>query len=111
MNEIRRQYEVQSVTIPAGTAVSSAVRIEAHIIGAFQTPAAFTGTKITIEVSVDGVTWGVLKDAGGTAKADYTVANSTPFLIHSEAFGFANLRFKSDQNEGAARTLLVGLKG
>lgn len=96
-----------SVTLPAGT-VSNALAIGDFTIGGFILPAAFTGTAITFQVSVDGDTFVALNDSSGAVSL--TVAQGKGYALPASVMGFRWLKFVSGSSEGADRTIQVMLK-
>lgn len=105
-----RGSEARDLTIAEGATVTQTVNVKSYTSGAFQLPAAFTGTALTIEVSVDGTTFKALKNAAGTAVTVPTVAAAEQLPIPAEAFSFPYLRLKSGTAEAAARTVKIFVK-
>lgn len=76
-------------------------------------PAAFTGTAITFEMAatLTGTYVPVKSTISGTALS-YTVAQGAYYAIDPKDFsGVQFLKIKSGSAEGAARTLILSLKG
>lgn len=99
-----------TATIAISTQVSTAIPIVDATAGSFLLPSSFTGTGLTFQVSVDGVTWVDLKNAAGSAVTAPSVAANAQLPIPAEAFSFKSLKLKSGSSEVAARSITVFLK-
>lgn len=95
----------------AGTA-SAAIPTQGLSLVGIQLPAAFTGTAITFQGSVDGTTYQpVYSTISGTALS-YTVAQGRYIAIDPAPFyGLAYIKLVSGSSEGGARAFFVTLKG
>ncbi len=101
------------VVIANGQQESAAVALDGFSLCGIIFPAAFTGTAVTFEASsaIDGTFVPVKSTTSGTALS-YTVAQATYAAIDPKDFlGVSFLKIKSGSAEGAARTLLLALKG
>ena len=101
----------RTATIANGQQVSNAINLNGFVLVAVLLPAAFTGTALTFQGSLDGTNFFDMKKSDGTALS-YTVAQGTfvpidPTLFH----GLAAVKLKSGSAEGAQRTLAVAVKG
>lgn len=75
-------------------------------------PAAFTGTSISFEASIDNVTFYPVYNTIAGVLLSYVVAPSRYIAIDPKDFhGIQYLKIKSGSAEGAARTLVASLKG
>ena len=81
------------------------------LVGIF-IPAGFTGTALTFEASVDGISFFPVNSTESGTSLSYVVAESTYCSINPDTFyGINYLIVKSGSNEGADRTLYASLKG
>lgn len=100
------------VTIANGLQESSAIELEGFCLCGIITPAAFTGTALTFEASLDGITYVPVKNTTSGTPLSYTVTTSSFYAIDPKDFhGINFLKIKSGSAEGAARTLYASLKG
>ena len=111
-------YNVQKVvvattaTIAISTTTSAAIQMQGLSLVGIQLPAAFTGTALTFQVSVDGVTYQPLYTSTSGTALSYTVAAGHYVAINPQDFYGANyIKIISGSSEAAARTLSVILKG
>lgn len=102
-----------NVTIANGAQSSSLVKLNGFALVGISTPAALTGTAITFEsCDVTGATCVPLKVTTSGTALSYTVTTSSYYAIDPAPFqGVQYLKLKSGSAEGAARTLVVSLKG
>ena len=100
-------FESRTVTIASGAAVSSTIEHKGMARGAYQLPAAFTGTGMTFEVSNNATTWAALKNSAGTSVSSVTVAADSVLPFPTEVFNFRYFRLKSGSNEAADRSIAV----
>jgi hypothetical protein len=71
----RREYAQQKVNIAAGQSLSTDVCVVGgHAIVSIQMPAAFTGTQVTFQGTLDGVNFANVYDDAGTEVAVPVVA-------------------------------------
>jgi len=101
-----------NVTIASGQQSSSAIDCGGFSLVGIKLPAAFTGTALTFEVcdTIDG-TYQPLYDSSNTL-ISYTVAQGRTYAIDPKNFqGVQFLKVKSGTAEGAARTVVLSLKG
>ncbi|MGH7743856.1 MAG: hypothetical protein ACREQ5_03435 [Candidatus Dormibacteria bacterium] len=99
----------ESVSIANAGTVSTAWKIGQWGTGGFVLPAAFTGTTVTFQVSVDGTTFSALNNSSGAVSL--TVAQGKAYLFPADVFGFVQVKIVSGSAEGAARTIQVFGKG
>lgn len=101
-----------NAVIANGQQVSSAIECQGLTLCGVIVPAAFTGTALTFEASVDGTNYfPVYNTTSGTALS-YTVAQGHYCAIDPKDFyGINFLIIKSGSAEAAARTLVASLKG
>jgi hypothetical protein len=99
----------RTATIASGATDSGAMQYSAYRSGGFQMPAAFTGTAVSFKVSADGVTYTVLKQAGGTP-VSMPVSVSEAYPLPAELEPWPWFKFVSDATEGAARNIAVVTK-
>jgi hypothetical protein len=99
-------------SIASGQSVSSAIECKGQALVGIQLPAAFTGTTLTFEASIDGVTYQpVYNTTSGTALS-YTVAQGHYVAINPQDFlGVNYLKIVSGGTEAALRNFTVALKG
>lgn len=99
-----------TATITSGAALSDAVAISAgYKIGAIQLPAAFTGTKLTFQQSLDG--GASFADVHiSTGELQYTVAAAIMVNVTHELWGEVKIRSgvsTTPTNEADDRTIVV----
>jgi hypothetical protein len=96
-----------NVAIANGAQLSDAVDLLGFTLCAVETPAAFTGTAITFEVSNDNSTFVPVHKEDGNAYS-ITVAASRATIVDIQKFrGFRYLKIKSGSAEAAARTVVL----
>lgn len=101
-----------SATIANGQQESSVINCGGLVLCGILLPAAFTGTALTFEASVDGVNFFAVKNTTSGTALSYTVAQGTYAAIDPKDFqGIQYLKIKSGSSEGAARILTCALKG
>lgn len=100
------------VTIANGQQLSSALNLKGLVLVGILLPAAFTGTALTFEASVDGTNFFLVKSTTSGSSLSYTVAQGTYAAINPVDFeGIEYLKIQSGSAEGAARTLICSVKG
>lgn len=101
-----------TATIANGATVSAAIPTNGFALVGIQLPAAFTGTTVTFQGSVDGTTYQVIKSTTSGSSLSYTVAQGTYAAIDPIPFyGLKFIKLVSGSAEGGARTFSVALKG
>lgn len=102
-----------SVTIANGAQLSSVIKLNGFALVGVKTPAALTGTAFTFEAcDADGSNSVPLKVTTSGTALSYTVTTASYYAIDPAPFqGVQYLKIKSGTAEGAARTLIVSLKG
>jgi hypothetical protein len=102
-----------TVTIANGGTASTAVQLFGNAkiwnvaAKAFILPAAFTGTSVSIQASLDGSTWVGLYDENNAALS-FTVTQGRAYRMIADDFaGWPYLRFVSNGAEAAERTITV----
>lgn len=101
-----------SATIASGQTVSAAIPTKGLALVGIQLPAAFTGTAISFQGSVDGTTYQAVKSTTSGSALSYTVAQGTYAAIDPTPFqGLAYIKLVSGTSEGADRAFFVSLKG
>lgn len=109
---IDRVLIVSTGSIANGQTVSAAIQVKGYSLVGIQLPAAFTGTALTFQVSLDGTTYQLLKSTTSGSSLSYTVAQGTYVAIDPTPFyGARYIKIVSGTAEGAARTLALALKG
>ncbi len=104
-NTVGRSVDDQrTVTIPSGGSNSGSLTPGEYSQGTFQTPAALTGTTITVQFSNDDTNW-------TAAAAAISVSADSTYVIPADAFKAKYIRFVSNGTEAAARILTLFLKG
>ncbi len=99
-------------TIANGATVSSTINLGGFTPVGILLPAAFTGTSISFQASVDGTNFFPVRAGTGGALLSYTVAQGTYAALNPNDFhGIHYLRVVSGSAEGAARTLKIAVKG
>lgn len=100
------------VVIANGGTVSAALQLQGLVLCGIQLPAAFTGTTLTFQASVDGTTFQPVKSTASGTALSYTVAQGTYVAIDPKDFqGINYLKVVSGTAEGAARTLNLAVRG
>lgn len=103
------RWDTRVATIGAAASNSDNINIAQAIGGSVQIPAVFTGTTVTFQVSLTGVSWSAVPTTADAAIAQ-GVAADRHVPIPDGAFGFPWLRITSNASEGALRYLTVTLK-
>lgn len=100
-----KSVDVLTATIASGQTTSSAFKLYGCTAAQFETPAAFTGTSITFEVSIDkGATFKAFKDSNNVAIA-YTVSVDGIYTMDKNIFsGIDEVKFVAS-SQGADRTI------
>jgi hypothetical protein len=102
----------KSAAILIGQTVSAAIECGGLALCGIQLPAAFTGTALTFQASLDGVTYQPVHSAAAGTLLSYTVSQGQYCAIDPKDFlGVAFLKIVSGSAESAARTLVCSLKG
>ncbi len=109
---VERVLVSAAATIAISNTVSAAIPCNGLSLVGIQLPAAFTGTAITFQGSVDGTTYqAVYSTISGTALS-YTVAAARYIAIDPVPFyGLKFIKLVSGSTEAAARSFSVTLKG
>lgn len=95
------------VTIANGAQLSNVADLNNLTLCAVQTPASFTGTAITFEVSADNSTFVPVHVEGGTAYS-ITVASSRATIVDINKFrGFRYVKVKSGSAESGAKIVTL----
>jgi len=97
----------KTATIANGGTVSDAIDLEGRGLTAMVMPAAFTGTTITFQGSVDGVTYQALYNASNSAVSMTVAASRTYLFTPGDFSGIRYLKVVSGSAEGAARSILL----
>ncbi len=103
--------EVKSftATITSGQSVGNALQVGAYTIVSLQVPAAITGTALTFQGSIDGVTYTVITDPATGAPPPFPVAASKGYSIDPLILvGWRYLKVVSNAAEGAGRSFILG---
>ncbi len=103
--------EVKSftATITSGQSIGNALQVGAYTAVSIQTPAALTGTALSFQVSLDGVTYTVLNDTTTGAALSFAAAASKAYSIAPIVFvGWRYLKVVSNAAEGAGRSFILG---
>lgn len=101
-----------ATTIAASGTTTGVINTGGFALCGILFPAAFTGTTVTFQVSVDGTTFVSLKTTTSGTALSYTVAQGTFAAINPQDFqGVKYLKIVSGSTEGSARTLTLALKG
>lgn len=100
-----------NVTIASGGTASSSIDFRGRAGGGFVVPAAFTGTSITYQVSVDNSNFGALYDQFGAQVVTASVAVSRRYALPAELYGWPYFKIVSGSAEGGDRTIAVVLAG
>lgn len=100
------------VTIANGQSLSGILTLKGLSLVGILLPAAFTGTALTFEMSVDGTNFFVVKTTTSGTSLSYTVAQGTYAAIDPKDFAGINyLKIQSGSTEAGARTLICSVKG
>lgn len=106
---------VSTITIPSGASVSDAVDCNNRTITGFVTPTVWTAAALTLEVSLDNVTWiSTIFNSTSTAAGSYpaiTVSSGYAFDVNA-MLPWRYVRFRSGTsavpvNQAAARSFSV----
>lgn len=100
-----------AITIASGGTASTAIDFRGRAGGGFTTPAAFTGTTISYQVSVDDSTYQTLYDQFGAQVVTAAVSTSRSYALPAELYGWPYFKIVSGSAEGGTRTLNVVLAG
>lgn len=101
------EIESQLAMISSGLQPSTAIDSRRGVAYGLQMPAAFTGTTITFQVSIDGSTFQALYDATGATQVSMAVAASRSYDLPAELTAWAMFKIVSGSAEAADRALLV----
>ncbi len=102
----------QAVAIASGQTKSASINCAGFVLCGIQLPAAFTGTALTFEASVDNATFQPVKSTTGGTSLSYTVAQGTYVAIDPKDFqGIDYLKIVSGSTELGARAFTCALKG
>jgi len=107
-SKFQNRREFATITIPISTATSSSYELGGtHLVGILM-PSAFTGTKLTIEGSIDGVNFYQLYGStSGIAKEIKVTANKFIEIESNYDNPFNFVRLVSSSNESAQRILQI----
>lgn len=95
-----------TVTIAASGTVSTAFDARGFTTIGFATPAALTGTAITVQVSHDNVTFVPLK-TNANAAVSVTVTTSSAYTLPSDIRPWRYFKLVSGSTEAAGRTITI----
>jgi len=105
------RLEKRTITIANGAAVSSSIDMNAFTLVGIKFPAAMTSTTVTLQDSFDGTTFEDTYNTDNNA-IEWTFTQGRSYkILPSDTAAFWNLRIKVDSNEGAAREIIVTLRG
>lgn len=106
-NEYGTKPTVLTATIASSGTISDAISLHGCTPVAFLIPAAFTGTTVTFQGSIDGgTTFGAIGNVIGTIS--YTVATSGMYSINPADFAaYDRIKLVSGSNEAAEREIQV----
>ncbi len=100
------------VTLLSGGTKTPAINLNGFTLCGIFLPATFTGTTLTFEASIDGVTFVAVKSTTSGSALSYTVAQNTFAAIDPKDFqGIRYLKIVSGSTEGADRVLTLAVKG
>lgn len=109
---VEKNLVVAPATIALNATVSAAIPCNGLSLCGVQLPAAFTGTALSFQASVDGITYQPVRSTTGGTALSYTVAQGEYIAIDPTPFyGVLYLKLVSGTAEGAARSFNVSLKG
>lgn len=110
--QVQKALVVAAASIAMSASASGAIYMGGLSLVGIQLPAAFTGTALTFQVSLDGVTYQPLYTSTSGTALSYTVAQGHFVAINPQDFyGAIYIKIISGSTEAAARALLVSLKG
>lgn len=95
-----------SATIAASGTTSDVRSFGRASRGSFQLPTDFTGTAITVEVSIDGVTF-VACPIEGNEVSPIVVAAGKTYSFPVKAFNFPKYRFVAGSTQTTAQTITI----
>ena len=101
-----------TATIAISQTVSNTIDCRRDQLLAIHMPAAFTGTSITFQASVDGVTFNTVREVGGSATYTLTNVAASQFIpLNVQVFAAAQyVRIVSGSSEAAARSIICVLR-
>jgi hypothetical protein len=105
-----RAWWKQTGTIANGQQLSTAIDLRYAGELGLVIPAAFTGTAVTFEVSVDNVTFQPLYGTDGNA-VSVTVAQGRSYVLPSAVVPWPWVKIKSGSSEAGTRSVIVTIKG
>jgi hypothetical protein len=107
---VPKNLVLAAASIAISTTVSAAIPCNGLSLVGIQLPAAFTGTALTFQSSVDGTTYQPVYNSAGAVS--YTVAQGHFIAIDPKDFyGIVYLKIVSGTSEAAARSFTALLKG
>jgi hypothetical protein len=102
----------RQVAIASGQTASAVIDAKGFSLVGVLLPAAFTGTSLTFQASVDGTNFFAVNSTTSGSSLSYTVAQGNYYAIDPTPFyGIRYLKIVSGSSEAANRVLTVALKG
>lgn len=95
----------KSVSIANGATVSSSIDLQGLGLLQIMMPAAFTGTTITFQSSLDDVTYQACYNTAGSALSCTVAASRNILMSPGDLVGIRFLKLVSGSAEGGARTI------
>jgi hypothetical protein len=106
------QLVVGSAAIANGQTTSGVINTSGSNIVGLQIPAAFTGTAISFQGSLDGTLFQPIHSTVSGSALSYTVAQGQYLAITpGDLQGIPFIKLVSNASEGAARTIQYAVKG
>lgn len=108
ISDYKNLINITTVTIASGATTSGIINLYGTRLVGLILPAAMTGTKITVQGSVDGTNFYTLYTDLGATKTEITfTANAFVALQPSATLPTQYVRFVSGASESAARSLIA----
>ncbi len=98
-----RPKNVFHFTIESGQTTSNAVDLGYHLLHAIYVPAAFTGTSLSMQASLDGENWFTVMRDGATYSL--TVAASSAHILTPAEMAFRYVRLVAGTAQASTVTL------
>jgi hypothetical protein len=99
-----------TVTIATSGTVSTAVDLYGYSLLGIITPAAMTGTALTVQASHDGSTFNVMYDTDGSALSITSAASRFIALAPQDFASVRHLKLVSGSTEAAERTITLAIR-
>lgn len=95
-----------TAVIPISTSNSQAIPLGGAERGCFQMPAAFTGTTVDVQISIDGTNFTTAVEEGAETNP-ITIAVNGTYALPIKTFSGKYFRLVSNGTEAAARSIAI----